>query len=286
MPYGVANQLGKPCESEASEILKLAVRSRVDWFDTARCYGDAETRIGHHVGNNKRVHVATKLRPLDNLSDDASQAEVLAAVDSSILESSKQLQRNKIDVVMFHRSRDMFAWNGVAMNQLWDHVENDRVGTIGASVYSVDEAMRCLADKRIKHIQIPFNVLDSRWLRREFLDSALSKNIDIHVRSVFLQGLLVSDVSIWPKWNPDSLDIVKRLTLFANKFGRLNRTDLCMAYVRSFPWVSKFVIGIERISQLQELLGYMQSSCLTQEERDALTGAFDPHERLLNPSQW
>ena len=56
------------------------------------------------------------------------------------------------------------AHGGSAWKQLCHH--RDVLGTVGrcgVSVGSCEEALACLADRNVQHIQLPVNLLDYRW---------------------------------------------------------------------------------------------------------------------------
>ena len=69
------------------------------------------------------------------------------------------------------------------------------VEEVGVSVYKPEEAIKCLNINIIKHIQIPFNLLDNERKRGEVLRRSKNKLIDVHVRSIFLQGLFFKPYS-------------------------------------------------------------------------------------------
>ena len=107
--------------------------------------------------------------------------------------------------------------------------------------------------KYITHLQVPFNILDARWLENEFQDAVAARpDVQIHARSAFLQGLLVGPESIWPSWLENRKEIYLELERLIIEFGRQDRKDLCLAYVRSFPWIQSIVIGVHRAMQLSE----------------------------------
>lgn len=288
--YGIANTTGRPGEAEAAEMLALALRSGVTHVDTARVYGDAEARIGTllPVSAAPSVKIITKLQPLDNIPDDASHREVRAAVDASVFRSCRDLRRDRIDVLMFHRSADMFQWQGAAIARLVELVQEGVLGALGASVYTPEEAAACLEDGRVTYLQLPFNLLDSRWLNSSFARVLAGReDVQIHVRSVFLQGLLVNDAPVWPEWVAERRELVERIEGLARKFGRKNRADLCIAYVRSFPWVATLVLGAETLRQLEQLMPLASEPALTEQQSREVQAAFaNVPERLLNPARW
>ena len=288
--YGVSNQSGKPSDTEAAAILSAAARAGVTHLDTARAYGDSESRIGQLLPADARstIKIITKLQPLDGLPEDASQREIRSAVDASVYGSCRDLRREQIDVLMFHSSADMFRWRGAAIDRLQDLVARGVICALGVSIYAPGEAAGSILDDRITHVQIPFNLLDSRWLRGPFVEAlAQRSDVRVHVRSVFLQGLLINRAETWPSWVSQSRAYVQRIDGLTRQFGRKSPADLCMAYVRGFPWVSSLVLGVETLRQLQELLSYAGEPALTVDEARLAASRFvDVPARILNPSLW
>jgi spore coat polysaccharide biosynthesis protein SpsF len=288
--YGIANRHGYPTDEEARSTLEFALSRGICFFDTARSYGSAESRIGSVLDrvSPDRTCVVTKLMPLTDLDDNATDSEVARFLDASLFHSCHALRRRRLDVVMFHRSADMFRWGGAALDRL-EHFSAERiVGEIGVSVYSPDEAILCIADNRIKHLQIPFNLLDKRWLQKKFTEAVRQRpDLKIHVRSIFLQGLLISASDVWPNWFDSSESVIHRIVELAKSLKRRNPADLCMAYVRSFPWVTTLVLGVDTRAQLEELLEYLEVPALTASEVQQVQSSLpDVPERLLNPGKW
>jgi aryl-alcohol dehydrogenase-like predicted oxidoreductase len=288
--YGIANLSGKPSDAEAAAILSLAAEAGISYLDTARTYGDSEARIGRLLppGDRTPVKIITKLKLPDSVPDEANGREIRNAVDANVYGSCRDLARKQLDVVMLHHAPDMFRWNGAAIDRLQELVDRSVICALGISVYSPSDAIQSLLDKRITHIQIPFNLLDSRWLKGEFPDALAQRpDVLVHVRSVFLQGLLINHANTWPAWFAESQVFVQQIEDLTRQFGRKCRADLCMAYVRSFPWVSTLVLGVETCNQLHELLSFAAEPLLAQEQislvHSRLAGV---PARLLNPGMW
>lgn len=288
--YGIANRCGCPDDKEVTNILQSALLAGVNHLDTARAYGAAEERIGQLEPRNvvERFRVITKLCPLTDIPEDAPDYAISHAVAASVFGSCRDLQRNHVDVIMFHRSEDMFRWQGSALAALFKHVESGVVGEIGVSVYSPEEACLCLVNRRITHLQIPFNLLDGRWFAPDFQKALVVRpDVKVHVRSVFLQGLLLNSPKIWPPWVNNVTEIVEKLESLKKSLNRKSKADLCMAYVRAFPWITSMVIGVERASQLNEIIVLAHEPPLTIDEAAnvRMTMSNVP-DRLLNPSLW
>jgi spore coat polysaccharide biosynthesis protein SpsF (cytidylyltransferase family)/aryl-alcohol dehydrogenase-like predicted oxidoreductase len=288
--YGVANRSGKPGDVEAAAILAAAISAGVTHLDTARAYGDSESRIGRLLTpeGHATAKLITKLQSWDSIPDDAPKREIRNAVDASVYGSCRDLRREQLDVLMFHRVADMFRWHGAAVDRLQELVAQGVIRALGVSVYAPGDVVNSLMDNRITHLQIPFNLLDSRWLDGVFAEAlAQRSDVCVHVRSVFLQGLLINRAETWPSWVAQSQLFVERIERLVGELGRKSPADLCMAYVCSFPWVSTMVLGVETLPQLEELLSYAGEPALTLEQTQLVRSRFvDVPVRLLNPSLW
>ena len=109
----------------------------------------------------------------------------------------------------------------------------------------------------------------------------------MHIRSVFLQGILVSDAQTWPSTIVDVDEWIGRLDGAVAELGRDSRADLCMAYAMGAEWVTTVVVGAETERQLHENLSLALRPPLKVEERAYLQGLLGKApERLLNPAMW
>ena len=290
LDYGVANCTGRPDDNELRRILCVAIDAGVAQLDTARAYGDAERRIGRLLpkGVEPPLRIASKLRPLSDLPDDASSREIANAVDASVYGTCRDLELLQVDVMMFHRSEDTQRWGGAAVDRLQMHVDNGVVREIGVSVYDPEEAAAALADPRFMHLQIPFNVLDDRWLVPHVQEQLAARtDVKVHTRSVFLQGLLLAHPSVWPRWVSDAETLIDRLDSLTRSLNRKSRADLCMAYVRAFPWVASLVLGVETSAQMRELTSLANEPPLTLHAAMAVRQELARvPRRLLNPAAW
>jgi spore coat polysaccharide biosynthesis protein SpsF len=290
MDYGIANQTGCPSDDDIEAIIRIAAAAGATYLDTARAYGEAERRLGQlfQSGRLPGMGVVSKVAPLTSLPRTASASAVASAVDASVFRSCHALRRHRIDVMMMHRFADTLRWKGAALGRLSELRNDDVVGDIGVSVYTPAEAIQCLADERVGHLQIPFNLLDARWLSERFQAALRQRpSVTIHARSVFLQGLLINEPYIWPGWFQRSEEFVDTIRQLCVQLGRRSPVDLCMAYVRAWPWVSTLVLGAELPSQMEELATLATNDPLSLREAAIVRDAFRAvPARLLNPASW
>lgn len=282
--YGVANIRGTLDEEEASQLLYAAKSAGVLSLDTARAYGSSELRIGRALrrGLSEHMQVISKIRPLDGCSDGAS------AVRASAFESFDALQSHGVDTLLVHRSVDWFR-PGVRDALLQLQAEG-RVATLGASVSRPDELLSLLEDPAIRHVQIPFNILDRRWSQAGVVQ-AMAARPDTHiaVRSVFLQGLLTKESDAgWPaNIGISHAQLSSGMLAAVSRLRRASAADLAVAYVRGVPWVDSVVVGAETVEQVRDLSRLFRRSALTADEAaqvDALIPAAEA--TVVDPSRW
>jgi len=290
MEYGVVNDRGKPPVEAAVAMVRTAIAHGVTALDTARAYGSAEEVLGKALGGAwaSRVEVITKL-DLSSLPADASGAQVRARMDESVARSCAALRYERLATVLLHDWQHRHAWQGAAWEHLLRLREAGRVATLGVSVYDPTEALAALEDPAIHHLQIPMNVLDWRW-ESAGIDRAAAGRPDVivHARSALLQGILAHPASRWPVIEGfAAAGLPQSLKQVADQFGRESVTDLCLAYVRSLPWVTSVVVGCETMEQLQENLRLFRTPDLSREQCAELRQRIPRvPEPLLDPSKW
>ena len=291
MEYGIANRTGKPSRSIAIQMIHTAIAHGVTAIDIARAYGDAEQVAGEALAGawGSRVEIVTKLDPLNSLARDATAKDVRAAVDESVRRSCDALGVTQLSTLLLHRWQHYREWNGAAWQRLLELRDAEEIAALGVSVYEPEEALAAMQEPAIRHIQIPMNVIDWRW-KSAGVDRALSQRpeVIVHARSALLQGLLTEPAESWPiSFDYDASGSLRQLREFANRYRRASVLDLCLAYVRSQPWITGVVVGCETPGQLRENLQLFRAPHLTEEQCADLEKSLPvaPQE-LLNPSKW
>nr|HAD51507.1 aldo/keto reductase [Algoriphagus sp.] len=179
LDYGINNTSGKMSKEEVFKILDLAYASNLTVLDTAAAYGNSEERIGDYLSINKEKNfrIITKFNLKQNLTP-----------IHSLEKSLHNLKIDQVDAVMFHSFEDFKSTKKEEINSLLE-LKGKKYKKLGISLYT-NAQMKEIAEKEIFDlVQVPFNVLDNEQQRGEILKELKSKNLEIHTRSVFLQGL-------------------------------------------------------------------------------------------------
>lgn len=275
LDYGVANKSGMPSATEAKQIIHRAIEHGVTQIDTARAYGRSEARIGAALsdGWQGRAQVLTKLAPNIDGRD---------GVRASVFASAHALRMKHLPMVMVHRTAHL--GDPEIRDALLELRDESVIGALGASVQNPDEFRTVMDDDAVTHIQAPCNLLDWRWNGVE-----RRKNVTVHARSVYLQGLLVPSRSeLWPKIDGvDPRQIKSTLADLAHELGRLNFRDLCLAWLRAQPWIDGVVVGVEAIELLYDNISMFGDPPLTLDQARTVSAALPKvPEQLLDPARW
>jgi spore coat polysaccharide biosynthesis protein SpsF len=290
MDYGIVNQTGKPPRSDSVAMVRHAIAHGVTHLDTARGYGDSEAVLGAALEGawRSRVEVITKLDPLAPLSADASPHTVRVAVDESVARSRCDLSASQLTTLLLHRWHHRGAWQGSAWQRLLELRSDGIIGLLGASVSDPAEALEALQDPDVRHLQIPMNVLDWRW-KASGVDRAVAARSDVvlHVRSPYLQGILLHPAGAWPATDYDVEGCVRGLHALVQRFERTDIADLCIAYLRSQSWIASVVVGCETLGQLRHNLELFRKPRLALEQAEEVERTLPrAPEELLNPAKW
>jgi spore coat polysaccharide biosynthesis protein SpsF (cytidylyltransferase family)/aryl-alcohol dehydrogenase-like predicted oxidoreductase len=291
LSYGIANLDGQPLFEEAKDLVYRAIAYGVTHLDCAAAYGEAEARLGQIVNRDyqSQVTTVTKLAPLTELPENASDQEIRTSVEASVYKSCCKLSMPVLPYLLLHRWQHKTSHEGRIWERIKQFQQEGVIRNIGASIQNPEEALQAIADPDVKFIQLPFNLLDRRFQRSGFSEEAKNReDVIIQVRSVLLQGLLVSPMEIWPEIaGISAAEIVNQLAAFTKKFKRESVADLCIGYVRSQSWVDCLVIGMEKRQQLDQNVMLFQNSLLNTNDCAEIEETFsDIPEGLLNPALW
>ena len=275
LDYGVANNSGKISESELSEILVLAQEAGIEVIDTAQAYGDSEARIGSLCGD-AHFNFVTKIGA--EFSNESFDYNVI----SSVKQSCRRLNQSRLYAVMLHRPEVLLGNQGrEVIKELQILKEKGIVSKVGVSIYSPEILTALSRVFELDIVQVPFNLFDQQILSSGWSDKLKSAGVEIHTRSVFLQGLLLMQQSSLPEYFtnywPAHFDAWYE---FLNR-NRANALEVALTFALHRDWIDKIVVGVDSVSQLKTLLKIEKFSELPE---FPLLGCNDPS--LINPSKW
>jgi aryl-alcohol dehydrogenase-like predicted oxidoreductase len=274
MSYGIANKSGQVGLEDAKSIIDLASLSKVNTLDTAIAYGDSEACLGK-IGIEK-FNVVTKIPNLPSSVD-----SLRSWVDVQIKGSIKRLGSKKLSGVLLHNPNQLLDSRGPELfGALQAARESGLVDKIGVSVYSPDDLKELLKKYSFDLVQVPFNIIDRRILTSGMLDRMKELEIEVHTRSVFLQGLLAFSRSSIPrqfhKW--DYLWSAWHRWLVDNNKCPISS---CLNFLMSFSEIDRIIVGVDSLEQFSQIL-----RALEKEEDFDFPDIICEDENLINPAKW
>ena len=271
--YGVANKTGKISNGEIKKIKNILLKNNINTIDTAHAYGDSEKRIGKFDFSNFEIITKLPVKEPKNLSKNW----VVRCVRDSLI----KLNVKKIYCMHVHNTKQLLKNNGkIIYEGLLQAKKEGLINKIGVSIYTIEELNKIITKFNIDLALIPFNIFDQRTLKNNYLEKLKNKKIEIHARSIFLQGLLVmSRNSI-----PNKFNIYDGYFSRWNKLikkHKINKYSACLNYVLSNKNIDKAIVGIDNSSHLKSLVMSLDHFNIPIENVDA-----SKEIKLINPSKW
>lgn len=276
LPYGVANAGGQTPRDEVSAILAEARRHGVRVLDTASQYGEAESVLGQNALDGFRI--ITKTPSFGTAEISAGQAGELS---DSFRRSLARLSCERVYGLLLHRVDDLLAPGGDRLLHAMEALKaQGLVSKIGVSIYEGRQINAVLRLFRPDIVQLPLNVLDQRLLRSGHLDRLKEVGVEVHVRSVFLQGLLLMPLDRLPVFFAPIRDVLSCWHEAVAGKG-LAPTQAALAFVRDCPGVDVMLVGVDTVGQFRTCLAdYAGAPAF-----DA-SGLGCDDARYVNPMNW
>ena len=273
--YGINNKDGKPSFEKVKEILDFAYIKGIRLLDTAEAYGDSQSRIGeYHKVSSRKFNIITKFSP--NRKD--LSENIIARVNDNLA----ILGVDYLYSYMFHSYDDYKKYFSSFKDGLIELRNCNKIKKIGVSLHSNDEIIEVLKNSHIDIIQLPFNLLDNSNQREKILLKAKSMEIEIHTRSVFLQGLFFKDPN---KIIGNILEIKIDLNRLNNLVSKEKMNDLALNYVYSKEYIDGVLLGVDNVGQLKSNI-----DCIEGSTTKSIISEVDKidvlNKTILNPANW
>lgn len=272
MPYGISNKNGQTSKLEAKKILNMASSSGIDTLDTASAYGNSEVTLGElGVGQWKIIS------KIPGISDDIIRCSqwVLRHVKASLL----NLRIDQLDGVLLHAPEQLLSPIGwQIINGLKKAKSLGLVKKVGYSIYSTEYLPSLLEVMKPDIVQLPINIFDQRAINTGWIKKLNDFGIEVHARSVFMQGLLLMDPAKRPSYYRKWKLLFKKWDSVLAEIGAI---EACFGFIKSVHGISRVIVGVESQEQLKQLLLAWEKAVSTNAPELSCED-----EALVNPSNW
>ena len=274
--YGVNAATGKVPYNEVIKILNIARSNNIKLLDTAPSYGFSEEVLGK-VGIQD-FEVVTKTR---SFNKNIISSEEIQFLNNDFNQSLKLLSKKSIYGILIHNPSDLLKPGSEKIFEYLQELKKQGlISKIGVSVYTYEQFQKVNEYFDVDLIQLPLSILDRRLVHSGVLNKIYKKGIEIHARSIFLQGLLLMSQktrpkkfdqwrvlwSIWDEWLNDN---------------HLSPLEASIRYAISLPQISKVLVGVDSSEQLLNIIS-VSDGVLPEIPHDFFTDDIN----LLNPSNW
>ncbi|MDO7886990.1 aldo/keto reductase [Hymenobacter cheonanensis] len=272
LAYGLNNQTGQPTASAVADVLAAAQAAGLTVLDTAAAYGNSEARLGELAGDNPAFELITKLPagPPDQVAQ-------------HLAESLARLRRTQLYGVLFHAFGPLQA-QPTAWQALQAARAAGQVARIGVSLYHPHEAEWLLTRGwEVDLVQVPYNVLDQRFAA--MLPRLAARGVEVHVRSAFLQGLLLREPNTLPAFFQPLAPKIKRLRALVAEAG-VPLPAALLLFAAYAPGVARAVIGVDSVTNLHENLAAAAHLAAAERLRPALAALAELTDTFILPYAW
>lgn len=280
LPYGITNRHGQVPLPEISRMLQVAHAAGMDTLDTASTYGSSESALGQH--DLDRFKVVTKLAELP--ADVTGRRNVQAWVEAQVTQSLARLNLPHVEALLLHRPQQLLGGSGKDLARAMQSLKaNGLVSKIGLSIYGPEILDASLDVMPCDLIQAPFNLVDRRLALSGWLKRLCDRGVEVHVRSVFLQGLLLASAADLPEHFSFWRQTWQRWETWTAQ-RHTSSLAACLSFVNSYSEISRIVVGAESATQLMELVNACKGPILGTEDGWPDIASNDP--ALVDPSKW
>ena len=267
LDYGVTNSEGKVQVEEVELILGCAKENSINTLDTAASYGNSEEVLGS-IGISD-FQIITKTIPLKNGVD-----EVIKHFQQSLT----FLNKSSVNGLLIHNVNEIEHKNfNTLFKELTELKRQGLVNKIGFSTYTPEQVDFLLKNFDFDLIQVPFNIFDNRLIQGGQLQALNNKGVEVHARSVFLQGVLLDFNNLSNYFSPWK----KEFSIYQEtvKDNGLSLLECALNFVLNIREIDKVLVGVNSERQLKEIIQAVK--------RQSNLSAYPINDiNLLNPSLW
>jgi aryl-alcohol dehydrogenase-like predicted oxidoreductase len=278
LDYGVTNERGRPAADEVTRIVDLALAQGIRTFDTAPAYR-SESVLGRALGGRaSEARLVTKTAPAPGGTIDTGVVEtVVAAFEGSLAD----LGVPAVAGLLVHHGGELTRPGGrLLADAVRDLRNRGLVERVGFSVYDPEELEAAAAMLEPEIVQLPLNLVDQRFLASGAVEQLAEGGVEVHVRSAFLQGILLERGPDLPGGLAGLAPITEKLERISAEAG-VSRLAAPLGFCLTTPGVSTVLVGVNTASELKGVLDAASREVLIDPSEFARDDA-----ALVDPRRW
>ena len=277
--YGITNKNKKQINvNEVKKFLLLLKKNKINFIDTALSYKNVDKKLSETNIKLNNFNIITKIsKPNEKKSYENM-------VLKKILESKKRFGIKSFYAVLLHDCHNIKFKDILKIKTAFNLLKKNKLTKkIGISIYNIEELNYILKFFVPDIIQVPLNMFDKRFIRKKILNKLSKYKIEIHARSIFLQGLLlVNPETLKKKFSPWK-KLFLRWHNYCNKY-QINKLQAASNFIFKKKEIKKIVVGFNSVNEFNEFLSlnakkYKNIPHLEVKQQKNI-------DKLINPYNW
>ena len=197
--YGVKKNFIK--KNEIKKLFNLAAKNKIKVIDTSPLYKESEKIIGQI--NNNRFKVISKI---PKKPKNIKKKEIVDWLKKSAINSLANLKIKKFECLLLQDANSLLSKNGKEIYKGMRSIKKSEITSkIGISIYDFKTLGQIIKRFKFDLVQTPLNIFDQRLIETGWLNKLKKRKIEVHVRSIFLQGILLLGRDQLPKKRLDKV---------------------------------------------------------------------------------
>tara|TARA_X000000950_G_scaffold47622_1_gene55148 strand:+ start:528 stop:1376 length:849 start_codon:yes stop_codon:yes gene_type:complete len=266
--YGILNQHNSNKKKKLRQILNFSKKKGINSIYSSKYYGNANKFLATENLNYFKLYIKFKSQDLlkKNFLEDFEKMK-------------KKLKKNNL-ILMLDRFENLKKRERLKIyNILLDLKKDKKINKFGYSIYSFKNLKKICHEFKPNILQCPYNVIDRRLEEKKLLQFLKINKIEIHVRSIFLQGLLILHYSKHPRKFLNWKKIFKKFDDQIQHY-KISNLDWCLNFIEKNKYINKILLGVDNIDQLREICSFKNNGKIK------FPKMYVKDEKLINPSKW
>lgn len=245
LDHGLSNQRGRMSEAEAQATLCLAADNGVRLLDTSAAFGVAEDVIGRVMPRTQPFRIATR-----TISVEAG----VSTVEAQARRSLRALGVPKAYALLIGAAEDLTCDQG---DELWKMVQGLKAEglfeKVGVAATANDSPAALARRFKPDIVQVPVSLLDQRLVQSGDLERLAEQGVEVHLRSIFMQGLLFLPRDGLP---PALAEAGPRLSRIRREIAEAGADPLqaALAFALQRPEAQTVIVGVASAAELRAIM--------------------------------
>ena len=257
---------------EFEKIINFLLKKKESvYLDTSSEYKNAEKIIGDL--NIKKLNIITKIK-VKKKTKKSIENEII----QKVFNSKKIFKNNKIYALLIHNPECLLSSNGKIIFNYLEKLKNKKYfKKLGISVYDIKSLKKFTKLYNLDIVQLSYNIFDQRLDNKKILRNLKKRKIEIHARSIFLQGTLLRK-----KYNNLKNNLLKKKLIDWNKWlkgKKLQPIDVCVSNAILNKKINKIVVGFDNYFQFKR---YLKIKI----RKNDISFFNSNNKKIINPSLW